>query len=206
MANLILSVATVFLLLVINEAIWRGRTHGEFSRKFVHIFVGSFVAFWPLWLSWQQIQFLGLAFVAVVLVSRQLNIFKTIHSVQRPTWGEVYFGLAVSLTALVTPQAAIFAAALLHMSLADGLAAVIGHKYGRRIYHVFGARKSWLGTLTFAVVSLFTLSVYSWQVASLGWWLPLIVLVATLAENLAPRGLDNLLVPLLVAVLLQVAA
>ena len=84
---LILTVLTVLVILIGNEWWWRTRVvHGELSRKFVHITVGSFVAIWPWFLSWQEIRLLSLSFVAAVLVSKALNIFQAIHSVQRPTW------------------------------------------------------------------------------------------------------------------------
>jgi dolichol kinase len=163
------------------------------------------VALWPLWLSWSQIEFLSIAFVVAVVVSRQFNIFKAIHSVQRPSWGELYFGAAVGLVALITHQPAIYAAALLHMSLADGLAAVIGERHGQKSrYRMLGATKSHAGTLSFLVVSLAILTIFSVQKdVSLGVWLPLIAAIATGLENLAVRGLDNLLIPLFVAIALQ---
>jgi phytol kinase len=203
--KVILVAAIVLVLLLVNEWWWHGRAHGEASRKFVHITVGSFVALWPLLLTWSQIEFLSIAFVAAVVVSRQFNLFKAIHSVQRPTWGELYFGAAVGLVAVSTHQPAIYAVALLHMSLADGFAAVIGEKYGRgSIYRIFGAKKSRIGTLTFLVVSITILSVFSIQQSvSLGIWLPLIAVGATVLENIAVRGLDNITIPLYVALLLS---
>ncbi|HET7630139.1 MAG TPA: hypothetical protein VFK03_02085, partial [Candidatus Saccharimonadales bacterium] len=140
----------ILLALLLNEWWWHGRRHGEASRKLIHISVGTFVAFWPLFLSWQQIELLSLAFVGAVLISRQFHVFKAIHSVQRPTWGELYFGIAVGLVAMLTHEPAIYVAALLHMSLADGLAAIVGHRYGHRyVYRIFGSSKSRLGTATF---------------------------------------------------------
>ena len=204
--NVILVAAIVLVLLLVNEWWWRGRVHGEASRKFVHITVGSFVALWPLLLTWSQIEFLSIAFVVAVVVSRQFNLFKAIHSVQRPTWGELYFGAAVGLVAVSTHQPAIYAVALLHMSLADGFAAVIGEKYGRgSTYRIFGAKKSRIGTLAFLIVSLTILTVFSIQQSvSLGIWLPLIAVGATVLENIAVRGLDNIAIPLYVALLLSV--
>jgi phytol kinase len=206
--NIAFVVLVVLALLLVNEWWWHKRTHGEISRKFVHITVGTFVAAWPLILGWKEIEFLSLAFVAAVVVSRQFNIFKAIHAVERPTWGELYFGAAVGLIAITTHQPAIYAAALLHMSLADGLAAVVGEQYGRRTtYRVFGAKKSRVGTLTFLVMSLAILVAYSvHQDINLGLWLPLIAGGAAVIENVAVRGLDNLLIPLFVALLLGLAS
>ena len=179
--------------------------HGEFSRKFVHITVGSFVAFWPFFLNWYQIQLLSVAFLICVAISKYFRIFQAIHSVQRPTWGEVFFAAAVGLITLVTQDKFIYAAALLQMSLADGLAAVIGVHLGRRNrYRLFGRTKSIAGTLTFFIVSLaILLALGHWHVVAHGFgYVLLISLLATALENLAPDGLDNLAVPLLAVFML----
>jgi phytol kinase len=206
MLFLILTILAVFVLLVASEIWWRKReAHGEFSRKFVHITVGSFVAFWPFFLSWRQIEGLSVAFLLVVAVSKYLKIFQAIHSVQRPTWGELFFAMSVGLVALATHDKWIYAAALLQMSLADGLAAVIGVRYGNRLkYLVFGHAKSVAGTLAFFVVSLaILLAVGHWSNMPLGLHYALAISVlASILENLAVFGSDNLLVPLLVALML----
>jgi phytol kinase len=88
------------------------------------------------------------------------------------------------------------------MSLADGLAAVIGIRFGRKtLYKLFGAQKSIVGTITFFLVSTVILVIYSHVApgASIAAWIIPISLAATIIENIAPKGLDNLLVPLLVA-------
>jgi dolichol kinase len=201
MLHLILTILAVCTLLLVNEWWWHSRTHGEVSRKFVHITVGSFVAFWPLFLAWWQIELLSVAFVLVIVISKQLNLFKAIHSVQRPTWGEVFFGLAVGTVALVTHQPAIYAVALLHMSLADGLAAIIGTNYGNSSrYLVFGMHKSIIGTVTFAITSaILLLGFVAQQGIGMDLWLPVIVLGATIIENVSIKGLDNLLIPVFIA-------
>jgi phytol kinase len=205
MIPFILTILVVLAALVANEWWWRDRTHGEVSRKAVHISVGTFVAFWPLFLTWRQIEILSLAFVIGVIISQKFQIFRTLHSVQRPTWGELFFGMSVGLVAFTTHSPAIYAVALLHMSLADGLAAITGVKYGaRNAYMVFGARKSLTGTLTFVVVSALILIGFAVQQHT-GFhpsYIPLILGAAVL-ENMAVRGLDNLLIPLLVAFVLS---
>jgi phytol kinase len=205
MIPFMLTILVVFAALVVNEWWWRDRTHGEVSRKAVHISVGKFVAFWPLFLTWRQIEILSLAFVVGVVISQKFQVFRALHSVQRPTWGELFFGLSVGLVAFATHSPAIYVVALLHMSLADGLAAITGVKYGaRNAYMVFGARKSLTGTLTFAAVSTLILIGFAVQHHT-GFhisYIPLI-LAAALLENVAVRGLDNLMIPLLVAFVLS---
>lgn len=205
-----LTVLLVFLILVMSEIWWRRQNvHGEFSRKFVHILVGSFVAFWPYFLTREEILFLSAAFIVVVLVSKRLNIFSSIHTVQRPTNGELFFALMVGALAVANVHPHIFTASLLVMSLADGFAAVFGTRFGRgNSYVILGARKSVVGTLTFLIITSVILAVYSARTSgtAIGFWLLPLSLATTFIENIAKRGLDNLLVPLLVAVALQLLA
>ncbi len=204
--NLILVIIVVFLLLIGNEMWWRRHAmHSELSRKFIHVTVGSFVAFWPNLLSWQQIQLLSIAFLVIVGVSKYLHIFRAIHSVQRPTWGELFFAIAVGFITLITHDKAIYTASLLQMSLADGLAAIIGTRFGNhQKYLILGYTKSLVGTFTFFVVSLLILlglshfsAVHLHTSSMIG-----ISATASIIENIAIRGLDNLLVPVAVALLL----
>jgi phytol kinase len=202
---LILTVLFVFVVLLGSEWWWRKRiSHSEFSRKFVHITIGSFVAFWPFFLSWNEIRLLSLGFLVVIGLSKYFHVFRAIHSVQRPTLGELYFALAVGLLTFVTQNEWIYMAALLQMSLADGFAAVMGVRFGRQSYLMFSHRKTMVGSLTFFVVSLGILIVYG-QLADVHLSPVFIAGAAALAaliENFGVAGLDNLLVPLVITLLL----
>lgn len=207
MLLLLLTCIAVFVVLCAGEWGWRkGWLKNEIGRKFVHILVGTFVAFWPLFLSWNQIVLLSIAFIAVVSISKYDGVFKAVHSVQRPTWGEIFFALTVGLLAAVTHDGWIYMTALLHMSLADGLAAIAGLRYGKgNRYKILGHDKSLAGSLTFFVVSLFILFGYT---IGTGYSVVLpfvfgISIVATILENISLHGLDNLTVPLWVAITLS---
>jgi len=200
---LILTVLIVFILLVANELWWRRKkVQDEFSRKFIHITVGSFVAFWPFFLDWNEIKLLSIAFIVVVLASKKLKVFQAIHSVQRPTHGELFFALAVGALALISQNEWIYMAAILQMSLADGFAAVVGTRFGNNTrYMVLGHTKSIHGTLTFLVVSIAILIVFT-AFSGIILSLPVILgiaVAASLVENISVEGIDNLLVPVLVA-------
>ena len=203
---LVLTVVSIALLLFGNEVWWRKKGfHGEIGRKFIHTTVGSFVAFWPFFMTWNQIRLLSLAFLLVVVISKYLHLFRAIHSVQRPTWGEIYFALAVGAITFITDNKWIYMTALLQMSLADGLAAIIGVRYGmKRHYLIFGQVKSLIGTAAFIMTSILILlafvhfSGYALSTASiLG-----LAYFAAIIENVGVFGLDNLLVPLLIATVL----
>ncbi len=204
---ILLTVTVVLILLLIGEFWWRKqRLHTEFTRKFVHITVGSFVAFWPFFLSWNEIRLLSVAFLIVVGVSKYLKLFRAIHTVQRPTLGELFFAAAVGLITFITQDQWIYMAALLQMSLADGFAAVVGTRYGQRFrYVVFGHAKSLLGTLTFLITAMLILLGYS---QGSGQYLTAVFIfdlsvAAAAIENLGVAGLDNLLVPVIVASALE---
>lgn len=205
-----IAIAAVFAVLMLSELWWRKRRpHGEFSRKFVHISVGSFVAFWPYFLSANEIRLLAVAFLVGVAVSKKLHIFSAIHSVQRPTLGEFWFALVVGILAFSAAHPHIYTIALLQMSLADGLAAVVGTRFGAGSrYSVFGSAKSVVGSVTFFVVSCALLVVYQMLEPGLlpTALVPCIALGATALENLGVRGVDNLLVPLFVAGVLRLFA
>lgn len=201
-----IAVVIVFALLLLAEWGWRkGWLSGEAGRKFVHITVGTFVAFWPFFMGWTEIRIMSLSFFIVVLIAMQLRVFHTIGSVQRPTYGELFFALSVGALTLITNVASIYAVSILLMALADGFAAIVGTKYGRENkYHLFGRTKSLAGSLTFFAISLLLLTGYSlFSNAGLAWEYVLIAaLGATVIENLAALGFDNLLVPIGLGILL----
>ena len=204
---LVLTVLVVLAILLGNELWWRQRhPHGELSRKMVHIVVGSYVAIWPFYLTWTQIELLSIAFFVVVLISKYFNLFHAIHSVQRPTIGELFFALAVGSVALVTHDKWIFMIALLQMSLADGLAAVIGTRYAKRSkYSIMGHTKSFVGSLTFLVISLILMAIYIVFAPGVefSYLFILVAIITTLVENISIYGLDNFLVPIVTAIALK---
>jgi dolichol kinase len=206
MLKLSLVIACTFVLLVAAEYLWRIKHYySEITRKFVHVTVGTFAAFWPWFLSWNQIELLAGAFLIVILLSRLLTIFSSIHLIGRKTLGEIFFALAIGGVAILTHDRLIFMAALLHLSLADGFAAIVGTHFGKRHqYQVFGQVKSVVGSLTFLLCSVIILGFYfalsHHSALPTIMWLPLLV---TILENVGERGSDNLLVPLAVAVALQ---
>ena len=52
LTNMFLAVSVVFAILAFSELGWRRFwLKGEVGRKFVHISVGTFVAFWPYFLD-----------------------------------------------------------------------------------------------------------------------------------------------------------
>ena len=203
--NIFIALSIGFMLLVINEIWWRRKKkHSELSRKLIHILVGSFVAFWPYIMSVNSIRIISVLFTIVVFSSMKFNIFKSIHSVKRDSLGEIYFAISVGLITFINPSHLVYTISLLTMSLADGLAALVGTYYGmNRKYKVYGRSKTVLGSLTFFIVALVLILIYidkTGHVFSLGYLA--VAAGLTLIENISPKGMDNLLVPLVAALFL----
>lgn len=108
----------------------------------------------------------------------------------------------------------IVALAIVPMVYGDGFAALIGQKFGKVKYTVFGGTKSLEGSLTMFVVTT-VMSVFVWMVfTSIGCTMPefnlvyiiMISAVATLCEAFSYGGIDNLTVPAITSILYYLVA
>ena len=192
MLNIIFSLAAIFILLVVTEGLWRRRKLGdEMTRKAVHISVAVFVAFWPYYMTYSQIKLLALAFLVVIIISRYFHIFKGMMNVKRKTLGDLFFPLSILILAILEPQHILFTIALLNVGLADGIAALVGKKYGKKnTYKVFGQAKSIAGSVSFVLVSFIIIVLAKHftneNVAGLTWLNVFIVpIVLSVVENIS---------------------
>lgn len=201
-----IGLAGVCLLVVVGEYLRRVHLfHAEVTRKFIHITTASFIASWPFFMTWKQIELISLLMFAGILISRYMHLFRAIHGVKRRTWGELFFAMSIGIAAVLSQSAWVFAAAMLIMGVADGFAALVGTLLDKtHRYKVFGHAKSYEGTITFFIMSiiiLFSCSAighFPLSAASLVW----LALLSTLFENIAVAGTDNLFVPLIIVILL----
>lgn len=203
----------ILAILLINEYLWRQKAlKGELKRKFVHIVAAVFIAFWPWLVSWRTIQFIGLAMVVVLLLNRQFKFLHYLGNVRKDSYGDVFLAVAVTVCALITDNNLFFAIAILHVALADGFAAIIGTQFGKKWrYEVFGQTKTLLGSMTFWIVSIWILGIgllSAHDVIPFATYAKLILLLPPalmVIENVAIRGLDNLLLPIVIVAILEAA-
>lgn len=197
------SLLGVGVLLRLGEQLRRRHYHPEIVRKFVHITVATFAATWPFFMSWTHIELMSLLLFLGVLGSRRYGYFRAVRDVKRQGWGELFFAMSIGFAALLAQDKWVFVAAMLSLGVADGLAAVVGTLFGEKHrYKVFGYTKSRAGTIAFWVAALLIIWLCaitrgprdSWTTLV---WLPLFV---TFCENIGVAGLDNILVPILVAI------
>lgn len=206
----LISVAAVFILLIVAEKIKKyEHLNAEVARKFVHITVGSFVAFWPFFIPYNVIYLICAAFIAVILFTRISGLFPSIHNVPRKTWGDILFPVGIASTLWLAEGPWIFTAAILHLSLADGFAALIGERYGKNNgYKILGYRKTLAGNTAFFLISMGITMALIWfepgSFANIATSVLLLVpIFATTVESLSVRGSDNILVPITLTLLLN---
>lgn len=212
MVNVLLAALGIAAILFMSEIAWkRAHIYDELARKFVHISSGLFIATFGFWVEYEWIMVLSVCFVIANVINRYTNYFHAIHAVKRKSWGDVLFGVGVFIVAWMEPSAWLFMAAILQVSLADGLAAVAGVTYGKSHgrYFLFGQPKSVIGSMVFLVTSmlilmaLFLLDPYfadPFKMIPVALMLPLLLVCI---ENLAVYGLDNVLLPVVTVLFLN---
>jgi dolichol kinase len=207
MLEIIITLIGWAVALLLTEYLWHKRVvRGEYSRKLVHILISISIAFTPYYLSWRQIQVIGAVGLVAIVFMRVTHLFKSTYDIQRKSWGDVIGPASIILLAFFEPPAIIFVAVMLHTGVADGVAAIIGTKYGKtNRYKVFGYSKSLAGTGAFFVTSLLA-TVGLVAFGNLGEFSELIALIlivpiaTTIVENIGVYGIDNALITFLTAV------
>jgi len=175
----------------------------ETPRKVVHIGVGNVILIaWWLELPLSVILQASIGASVLCFVSYFIPIIYSLSGVGRKSLGSFFYSLSIGILAYVFwsdyPYYAVLG--VLVMTWGDGLAAIIGQKYGKHIYQAFGLKKSLEGSLTMTVVS-FVISLFillatfgnDWKI----WLISLLVgILATILELISTLGIDNVTVPL----------
>lgn len=208
---MIVAILSLVLLTIVGfgvEALWRAKKiKGETARKTVHITHGVIAATWPFFLNTYWILFLCLVILGSMLVTRRYKFIKSGYDVKRKSWGEFLFPVGIAVCALLHPNKWIFLAAILHLGLADGVAALFGTRYGKNNqFKVFGETRSIVGSAAFLGTSVLII-VFIGQYVPAFIFLPALLIVpitSTALEALAIKGTDNLIVPLFVTVALSI--
>lgn len=202
-----ISVAGAWVLLVILIAWLVSRftnSEPEIIRKIVHIGTGNVILI-AWWLNIPAYVGIGAAILAsiITLLSYFFPILPGINSVGRQSLGTFFYSVSIGILVayfwyLQQPQYA--ALGILIMAWGDGLAALIGQRFGKHKYQLFASNKSWEGSLTMTFVSflvslliLLTTQGNIWQI----WVISIVVaVVASILEAFSFLGVDNLTVPI----------
>lgn len=204
------AIAALWLALVGVTAIGVDRVVPEGSelvRKVVHIGTGNIVllAWWMKIPGWIGVS-AGVFFAIVTLASYRFQLLPRIDNVGRKSFGTFFY--AVSIAVLVgwfwgvnRPEFGVLG--ILVMTWGDGLAGLVGKRFGRHRYQLWGMEKSWEGSLTMAIVAtlvsgiiLSNVVVSTAQLITIAFTVGILSAVLEAFSNL---GIDNLTVPILSA-------
>ncbi|VVB59711.1 Uncharacterised protein [uncultured archaeon] len=210
----IVGVAAVYIyvtvLIVFTEKVF-SKKYPVQSRKFLHIMTGNIAFILPLFETREIMAFLAAG--PFILFTFLMSPYSPIKSMRGKTseaghgLGLVYYAITWTVLAYVFfDHREIIAMGILAMSYGDGLASLIGIKYGKRKYTVFKDMKSYIGSIAMFLCTFLLL-----VIAVVFYTEPLTIRavayllcmagVATVVEGITPLGLDNLSVPFVVAVM-----
>jgi phytol kinase len=171
-------------------------------RKGIHSIIAVFLAFVGLSYGLTPVVALGLLLLGVFLATRAFRTLDILHLTVRASYGELFLSLGVTLSAVLflTAGPDAFLGSILILAFADPCAALVGTRYGKREYTIFGERRTYEGSFACFLVCVLLLAALgiSWHLTLLGG------LVLALVEALSPRGADNLTLPLVAGILLMV--
>jgi phytol kinase len=146
-----------------------------------------------------------LAFVLINWLDWRFGVLQAMTSNSKSNLGTVYFPIAFAAVVwLFWKQPALLVASLMPLTWGDALAAVVGERYGRHTFTIFGSTRSLEGSLT-----AFGFSALATGIVLAGFGVPgalgaalVTGLGAALVEAVSPWGLDNLAIPAISALLL----
>lgn len=197
--------------------------HPELVRKLLHVGMGLVTLSFP-WLfdeAWPVLLLAGSSITLLLSLrlvrSLKESVGEVVTGVGRVSLGDVYFSIGVLVLYLLylrdgidqpEVRTILYAVPLLLLTLADASAALIGIRYGRWHYRTADGEKSAEGSAAFFTCAFFTVHVplllgtdtgraETLLIALLLAWL------ATMFEAIAWAGLDNLVLPLVSSLLLN---
>jgi dolichol kinase len=197
----------VSFLLLLTEKIFK--KYPNFSRKILHIMTGNIAFFLPIFQTRYVMAFMAagpfIFFTFLMSPYSPIKLIKGKTSAAGHGMGLVYYAITWTILAyLFFDNMIVIAIAILAMSYGDGFASVIGMKFGKRKYRIFGDEKSYIGSYAMFILTFFTSLIaiiyYNYPITQINIiYILIISLIVTVIEGLTPKGLDNLSVPFLSA-------
>ena len=183
----------------------------EASRKYIHILLGNWwliAMFFFDSVIWAAI--LPLLFVFVNYFSHKYNLIKSMERAdgeEKDTLGTVFYAVSLFVLVIFTfgvikkPWVGLLG--IFTMAYGDGFAAVLGKKLKSKEFNILGSTKTLYGSLTMFIVT-FLIHILYFGIAGIEYFIIKAIIVAifaTLLEAVSIKGTDNIVVPILTAVL-----
>lgn len=207
----IVYVYVAVLLLFVEKIL---KKNPEKNRKILHIMVGNIAFLLPVFLTREIMAFIAAGpFIFLTFLMSPYTPLKTIKgktSAAGHGMGLVYYSISWTILAYIFfDNMVIIAIGIFAMSYGDGLASMIGVKYGKQKYNITGDEKSFIGTLAMFLVTFIMIIIailyyqyiqginFDFTILSLG-YLAIFSAVGAIIEGFTPKGLDNLTVPFVI--------
>ena len=181
----------------------------ELTRKIVHIGTGPLI---PIAYTLNIPKNLALIVAGIVTtalaINYRLKFFQSIENVDRKSFGTISY--AISITFLIflfwsnNPSALI--SGTLVMAFGDGFAGLIGRKINSPKWIICGQTKSVIGTLSMCLITAIIISSTCYFTDLNITFLEILITtaIATFLEQIGPLGIDNISVPIGVAICMNV--
>lgn len=179
------------------------KVKAEWTRKIVHVGTGLLTLLFPVVLgSHWQVLFLCASFLVILLASLKFGWLPSINAIDRFSFGSILFPMIVYALFLVFQMAGkgllIFYLPILILAICDPVAALVGKRFPFGPYRIMGCGKSAAGSLAFLISALLVtaMTIFALNAVSAGTRPILLVApIATVAEALGVKGMDNLTIP-----------
>lgn len=180
-----------------------GKVRAEWTRKIVHIGTGLLTLLFPVMLgSHWQVLFLCASFLVILLASLKFGWLPSINAIDRFSFGSILFPIIVYVLFLVFQRVGkgliVFYLPILILAICDPVAALVGKRLPFGKYRIMGCGKSAAGSLAFFFSALLVTAVTVLAFQNVRSEMLLILLVpsiATAAEGLGVKGMDNFTIP-----------
>jgi len=199
--NIALFIILSSVLLAVVEVLERGSVvSNDLSRRLAHIGAGAINIAAPLFVSHVAIILVNILFAGLLLAGRNTKLFSSIQTVNRKTYGDVYFPLGVIAAAviLLPDSVTAFQYGVAIMGISDALAGFIGERWGQKTLMIFNNPKTLTGAIIFYLTSLAITFVFVPQLLPVIFIVPLVL---TAVEFSLVHGLDNLILPVVAGLL-----
>ena len=207
------SIFAVITLIILSEFFFnRKKTTSNFNRKLIHILVGCFASFSPLFFSSNLPSIiLALIFILVDMVNVKYKLYKSMESINKLSLGTIFFPVSYLIFSLFFwNYTEFFILSFLILSIADPLASIIGENLKEpKVYRVWIDKKSIEGTITFFTTSFLILYfgsfiLFPYPLGYIFCFSFFIATFATIAELISAKGSDNISIPV-ISILLMIA-
>lgn len=185
------------------------KVSNDTTRKIIHIGVGNWILFaFTLFQTPFYLVFVPATFVIINFLSYKFSLIKSMEQ-EESSLGTVWYAVSLLVLVLVgyyTGQKELAIAGILVMAYGDGLAAVIGRKFGKNKQFPCFLNKSVPGFIAMVVISFVVIwATLLFCTGQHYFWVSLFVAVcAGFIELSGSFGFDNLVVPLGTAFLLWI--